>query len=66
MNVLHAQALIIVTEDERSIANKLERESKRENETEAEKDLETKQHKKDATLPVCSYIELFYIRQSWR
>lgn len=41
-------------EDERSIANKLERESKRENENEQEKTLEDELHKKDATLPVRS------------
>ena len=41
-------------EDERSIANKLERESKRENEAEEEKNLETKQLKQDPTLPVRS------------
>jgi len=38
-------------EDERSIANKLERESKRQNEPE-EESLQTKQLKQDATLPV--------------
>ncbi|KAK3049804.1 hypothetical protein LTR09_008980 [Extremus antarcticus] len=37
--------------DERSIANKLERESKREGERDEEKDLETKQLKQDPTLP---------------
>ncbi|TKA32616.1 hypothetical protein B0A54_15605 [Friedmanniomyces endolithicus] len=37
--------------DERSIANKLERESKRENESEKE-DIEAIQYKQDATLPV--------------
>jgi hypothetical protein len=42
----------VIAEDERSIANKLERESKRENEAEEEKDLETKQLKQDPTLPV--------------
>lgn len=43
--------LTLSKEDERSIANKLERESKRESEKE-EKDLETQQREKDATLPV--------------
>jgi hypothetical protein len=38
------------TEDERSIANKLEREEKRENEGE-EKSLEDRQREQDATLP---------------
>ena len=38
-------------EDERSIANRLERESKRDQEKE-DQDLESKQHKQDATLPV--------------
>ncbi|KAK3714975.1 hypothetical protein LTR37_007465 [Vermiconidia calcicola] len=41
--------------DERSIANKLARESKRENEPEPEKDTETMQSKKDATLPARSH-----------
>jgi hypothetical protein len=40
-----------LSEDERSIANKLERESKRENEDE-EKSLQAQQIEKDATLPV--------------
>jgi hypothetical protein len=39
-------------EDERSIANKLEREEKRENEDE-EKSTQAKQIEIDATLPVC-------------
>ena len=39
--------------DERSIANKLAREQKRQNEPESEKDFETMQSKKDSTLPVC-------------
>jgi hypothetical protein len=38
------------TEDERSIANKLAREAKRENEDEKQSE-ETTLHKKDATLP---------------
>ena len=38
------------TEDERSIANKLEREEKRENESE-DKSLEDRQREQDATLP---------------
>jgi hypothetical protein len=38
-------------EDERTIANKLEREEKRENEDE-EKSLQAQQIEKDATLPV--------------
>ena len=41
-----------MVEDERSIANKLERESKREDEPQSEKDLETAQLKEDPTLPV--------------
>lgn len=41
-------------EDERSIANKLEREEKRENESE-EQSLENTQSKKDATLPARSH-----------
>ena len=45
------KSLTIPAEDERSIANKLERESKRENEKEQD-DAETAQSKKDATLPV--------------
>ncbi|KAK0259681.1 hypothetical protein LTR91_023740 [Friedmanniomyces endolithicus] len=40
--------------DERSIANKLERESKRENESEKE-DIEAIQYKQDATLPARSH-----------
>lgn len=44
-------------EDERSIANKLERESKREGEVE-EKSLETQQVQQDPTLPVCSGLRL--------
>lgn len=44
---------MICTEDERSIANKLERESKRESEPEPESK-EVKESKKDATLPVWS------------
>ena len=39
------------TEDERSIANKLEREEKREKEDDADLSLEDRQAKKDATLP---------------
>ena len=46
-------------EDERTIANKLERESKREQEKEEEKSFETLQLKKDATLPVCSGVQDF-------
>ena len=42
------------SEDERSIANKLAREEKREKESEEEKDFETVQQKKDPTLPVCA------------
>jgi hypothetical protein len=42
--------LILFAEDERSIANKLEREAKRENEGE-EKSLEDRQREQDATLP---------------
>ncbi len=42
---------MILSEDERSIANKLAREEKREHEEE-EKDLQTKQIEKDPTLPV--------------
>ncbi len=41
----------MTVEDERSIANKLERESKREKESE-EESLETQQLKHDPTLPV--------------
>ena len=44
-------------EDERSIANKIESESKRENEQEQEKTLEDELHKKDATLPVRSTLD---------
>ncbi|KAK5165580.1 uncharacterized protein LTR77_009109 [Saxophila tyrrhenica] len=39
------------SKDERSIANKLGREEKRQNEPEPEKDMETKQSKIDPTLP---------------
>lgn len=46
-----------VTEDERSIANKLERESKREKEGESES-LETRQLKEDPTLPVWKFSQL--------
>lgn len=42
----------IVTEDERSIANKLAREEKRQNESEPESK-EVTQSKKDSTMPVC-------------
>lgn len=42
-----------ISEDERTIANKLEREEKRENEDE-EKSLQARQIEKDATLPVRS------------
>lgn len=41
----------ISTEDERSIANKLEREEKREKEEDADLSLEDKLAKQDATLP---------------
>ncbi|KAK5683880.1 hypothetical protein LTS10_003743 [Elasticomyces elasticus] len=41
--------------DERSIANKLERESKRENEPEKKLDVEALQYKQDATLPARSH-----------
>lgn len=41
----------MAAEDERSLANKLAREEKRESEPEKE-DFETTQSKKDATLPV--------------
>lgn len=44
-------SLTATTEDERSIANKLARESKREGESESE-NFETMQSKKDSTLPV--------------
>lgn len=40
------------SKDERSIANKLAREAKRENEPEGEKSREVEQSKKDSTLPV--------------
>jgi len=49
--ILLTSILIPTTEDERSIANKLGREEKRQNEKEPESE-ETKEHKKDATLPV--------------
>lgn len=42
------------SKDERSIANKLARESKRENEAEGEKSQEAKESKIDSTLPVSS------------
>ncbi|KAK3630459.1 hypothetical protein LTR56_009491 [Elasticomyces elasticus] len=41
--------------DERSIANKLERESKRENEPEKKLDVEALQYQQDATLPARSH-----------
>ena len=44
----------VLTEDERSIANKLAREEKREKEPEPE-DFETKQSKKDPTLPATTH-----------
>jgi hypothetical protein len=44
--------LIPNTEDERSIANQLERETKREKEPTPEP-TEVKEQKQDATLPVC-------------
>ncbi|KAI9660230.1 MAG: hypothetical protein M1831_003537 [Alyxoria varia] len=43
------------SKDERSLANKLAREQKRENEPTPEKDFETMQSKKDSTLPAISH-----------
>ncbi|KAK3072181.1 hypothetical protein LTR53_007288 [Teratosphaeriaceae sp. CCFEE 6253] len=43
------------SKDERSIANKLERESKRENEPDKKLDIEAIQYQKDATLPARSH-----------
>jgi len=48
---------IRITEDERSIANKLEREARREKEGESES-LETRQLKEDPTLPVWKFPQL--------
>jgi hypothetical protein len=50
VTIYQQHLLTTSTEDERSIANKLERESKRENESE-EKSLEDRQREQDATLP---------------
>ena len=47
---------MILSEDERSIANRLAREEKREHEEE-EKDLQKKQIEKDPTLPVRIFIQ---------
>ena len=46
----------IDAKDERSIANKLERESKREQEKDQPKSEEDKERKIDATLPVCHFL----------
>ena len=55
--------LIPDTEDERTIANQLEREEKREKEPSPEPK-EVTESKKDATLPVCSITHWSYIMQS--